>query len=167
MIAREDAITQSLQDHLREHLYGTFSYPSAKVEIIDGFDLTLFDERYGDSGLDKTFIATAYQFDDGGRSLELGSTLTEYLHTIDFIILGHTSTWGRNVAHVVKAIFLTDEGSVPLYDFSVAVAPRPVLDRMPVEEVSAQREFSMTPRPWNAHAWTTRVRLTDTVFATT
>lgn len=167
MIAREDSITQSLQDHLRFNLYTVFGYPESKVVLMDGFDYALFDEKYGDAGLDKTYIASAYQFDDGGRDLELGSTLKEYLHTIDFIVLGHTPTWGRNVAHVVKAIFNTDEGSIPLLNYEVNTNPRPVVDALPVEEVSAQREFSLPTKPWNQNAWTTRVRLTDTVYATT
>lgn len=165
MISREDSITQSVQDHLRSVLYDQFNYPEAKVEIVDGFDARLFDEKFGDTGLDKTYIATAYQFDNGGRPLELGSTLTEMLHTIDFLVLGHTPTWGRNVAHVVKQALMTDEGTIPLKNYEVAGAP--VIDQLPIEEVSTQREFTFEPRPWNAFAWTTRLRITDEIYATT
>lgn len=165
MISREDAITQSVQDHLRYNLYTVIGYPESKVKIEDAFDARLFDEKYGDTALDKTYIAVAYQFDDGGKGLELGSTLTQFLHTIDFLILGHTPTWGRNVAHVVKAILMTDEGTIPLKDISLT--PAPVVDQLVTEEVSVQREFTYEPRPWNQFAWTTRLRLYDEVYATT
>jgi hypothetical protein len=165
VISREDALVQSTQDHLRHVLYDTFNYPPTKVEIVDGFDARLFDEKFGDAGLDHTYIAVAYQFDDGGTPVELGSTLTAFLHTIDFLVLGHTPTWGRNVAHVVKAALWTDEGYIPLRNYEVAGTP--IVGKLPIEEASTQREFTFEPRPWSAFAWTTRLRVTDELFATT
>lgn len=164
MIAREDMIVQSAQDHLREGLFTTVGYPPSKVELVDGFDARLFDEKFGDGGLDKSYIAAAYQFDDGGRQAELGSALTRYLHTVDFLVLGWTATWGRNLAQVTKAILSTDEGSLPLRDYGTV--GKPIIDRLEIEEVSAQREFTFEPRPWNTFAWTVRLRLLDYVYAT-
>lgn len=163
-VSRADNIVQSVQDLIRDQLFGDpYNYPTGKVELVDGFNGQLFDEKYGDTGLDKTYVAAAYQFDDGGRAAELGSSLTNYLHTIDFLVLGWTPTWGRNVAHVVKAIVSTDDGLIPLKDYGVK--PPVVIDRLEIEEVSTQREFNLDPRPWNAYAWTTRLRLHDIVFA--
>lgn len=163
MLAREDLITQSLQVHLRTNLT-TLGY-IAKVEILDAYSAELMDERYP-NGLDKTLIATAFQFDDGGTAVELGSTLTSYLHTLDFLVFGHTAVWGRNVAYVVKQIFQTDESAIPLLDFSLP--SRPILDWLPVEEVSTEREAtSFEAKQWAQHAWSTRVRVSDETFAVT
>lgn len=165
MIAREDLITQSVQTLVREGL-DTLNYTTPKVEILDAFDAVLFEQQYGQSGLNKTYIAVGFQFDDGGREAELGSTLMSYLHTIDFLVFGHTSTWGRNVAHVIKALLNTERGALPLLDYSVATDPRPIIDYMPVVEVSTERERAFDARPWGLHAWTTRLRIVDEYYVT-
>jgi hypothetical protein len=79
--------------------------------------------------------------------------------------LGHTAVWGRNVAQIIKSVLRTERGALPLRDYNVATDPRPILDWMEVDEVSAQREFSFDPRPWNTHAWTTRLRIYDCTYA--
>lgn len=169
MITREDAITQSLQDHLRTQLFNVHNYPADKVRLLDGFSADRMDEDYPD-GLNQTLIATAFQFDTGGTKVEMGSPLTRYRHTVDFLIFGHTPTWGRNVAAVVKAAFLVEEDAIPLLDYTVNVTPRPILEWLPVDEPSLEREIaSFDPKPWNAHAWSVRVvvedeRIPDTTF---
>jgi hypothetical protein len=165
MISREDMIAQSLEARIRTGLFTDFNYPTDRVELIDAFDGAFFEEKYGENGLDKTYVAAAYQFDNGGTPLELGSSLTQYLHTVDFFCFGHTPTWGRNVAHMVKAALLTETGSIPLYDWSVPTDPRPIIDYLPVEEVTTERIVVADASPWNEHAWTTRVRVLDEVAA--
>lgn len=163
MISREDAIQQSVQDHLRTYLYGPpFNYPQNRVEITEGFNYDLLDEKYGE-GLPLTLIGVAFTFDNGGRQMEMGSSLTEYLHTIDFLILGHTPTWGRNVANVVKSIFRTESGSIPLFDYSSP--QKREIDRLEIEDVRVDREPVAQPRPWQQHAWTTRLRVRDETYA--
>jgi hypothetical protein len=132
---------------------------------MDGFDARLFEQEHPNGLEATTYVATAFQFDDGGRPLEMGSSLTEYLHTLDFLVLGHTAVWGRNVAQIIKSVLRTERGALPLRDYNVATDPRPILDWMEVDEVSAQREFSFDPRPWNTHAWTTRLRIYDCTYA--
>src|SRR4051812_48761382 len=164
MISREDLIVQSVQSFVTEELRGR-GYSEQRVEILDGFDASLFEEKYGETGLDKTYVAIAFQFDNGGIQAELGSSLKEYLHTIDFLVLGHTATWGRNVAHVIKAVLNVDRGALALRDYNVPVEPRPILDWLPIEEVSTEREHSYDPRPWQQFAWSTRLRIYDQVVA--
>lgn len=165
MISREDLITQSVQTFVREGLTA-IGYSDSKVEMLDAFDANLFEQRYGQAGLGKTYVAVGFQFDDGGREAELGSTLTAYLHTIDFLVFGHTATWGRNVAHVIKALLNTERGALPLRDYSVATDPRPIIDYLPVAEVSTERERAFDARPWGLHAWTTRLRIEDETYVT-
>lgn len=164
-ITREDMVVQSIQDHLREHLYGTYSYPENRVEIIEGYSSDLFDERFGDDALSKTYVAVAFQFDNGGEPMELGSSLTAYLHTIDFFVFGHTPTWGRNVAQLVKGIFHTESGTIPLRDYSQPGLPKPVIDALIVEEASTERVNERDARPYQQNAWITRLRVTDEVVA--
>jgi hypothetical protein len=164
MISREDLIVQSIQSFVIDELRGR-GYTQQRVEILDGFDATLFEEKYGETGLDKTYVAVAFQFDNGGSQAELGSSLKSYLHTIDFLTLGHTSTWGRNVAHVIKAVLNVDRGALALRDYNVAIDPRPIIDWLPIEEISTEREHSYDPRPWQQFAWSTRLRVWDEVVA--
>jgi hypothetical protein len=82
LISREDLIVQSIQSFVTSELRG-LGYTPQRVELLDGFDAGLFEERYGETGLDRTYVAIAFQFDDGGTQAELGSSLKAYLHTID------------------------------------------------------------------------------------
>lgn len=158
-------ITQSMEDHLRAHLFGApYNYPTNKVELIDGFDEEDFDKKFP-NGLNKTFIAATFQFDDGGTPLELGGSLTQYLHTVDFHVVGQSAVWARNVAFLVKSIFLTDTGSIPLRDYNVASDPRPIIDYLPVVEASVEKDQTPDPRPWQRYAWVPRIRVTDETYA--
>jgi hypothetical protein len=165
LISREDLIVQSIQSFVTSELRG-LGYTPQRVELLDGFDAGLFEERYGETGLDRTYVAIAFQFDDGGTQAELGSSLKAYLHTIDFLIFGHTATWGRNVAHVIKSILNVERGALALYDYNVPNDPRPVLDYLPIEEISTEREHTYDPRPWQQFVWSTRLRIWDEVLAT-
>lgn len=168
MISREDLIAQSIQDYVKDELYGaTFNYSTDRVEVIDGYDEYLFSERYGTSVLTKTLAAMAIQFDNGGRQMELGGSLRQFLHTVDFLVFGHTANFGRNIAHIIRAILANDSETIPLLDYNVATSPRPEIDRLIVESVAVERQQIYDPRPWQQNAWRTRLRVTDEVYAIT
>lgn len=161
MITREDAITQSLQDHLRTQIFSVHGYPADKVRLLDAFSVDLMDDQYPD-GLNETLVAAAFQFDNGGTPVEIGSALRLFLHTVDFLVFGHTATWGRNVAALVKEAFFTEEGALPLLDYSINTSPRLILEWLPIDDPAMEREVaSFDPRPWNAHAWSVRLHIED------
>lgn len=168
MISREDLIAQSVQTHVRSELFGaTYNYDTTKVEIVDGYEDSLFNEQYGSDALDKTYIAVAFQFDNGGRPLEVGSSLRQFLHTIDFLVFGKSPSWGRNVAYITKQILLTDSETIPLLDYNVSTDPRPEIDRLVIDSCITERQQIFDPRPWQLHSWRTRLRVLDEAYSTT
>jgi hypothetical protein len=161
VITREDLIVQSVQDHLKAKL-AEYGYPPTRVEMLESFNAELLDEKFPD-GLDHTLVAPAFQFDDGGTVIELGSSLTGYTHTIDWLVLGHTPTWGRNVAQVIKQAFFVPDGVIPLRDYRQPIDPRPIIDYLQIDGQSVEREVTFEARSWNQFAWSTRIRVYDEV----
>lgn len=155
MVTREDKIEQSVTDFARAGLesrdYSSF------VDVREAFPTP--DERA--SELTKTQVALGFNFDDGGKLIELGSDLTERTYTIEIWVFGTTRGRARNVAHVVKAI-IEEEGGVPLKD--IAVEGAPVIDKLMLPEsraITVTRQIANDPRPWDMFVYTTTVRLTD------
>src|SRR6185295_10640168 len=99
-ITREDQIEQSVYDFLESNLRAK-GYTEAKVTLREAFPTV--NER--SQALPVTTIAIGFNFDDGGRQAELGSDLLQRVYTIEFWVFGTTPTLGRNVAHIVRAIF--------------------------------------------------------------
>ncbi len=117
------------------------------------------DERA--SELEITTVATGFTFDDGGRSVELGSDLILRVYSIEFWTFGITPEWGQNVAHVIRSIF-EEQYLMPLQDLRTVGAP--VIDSLTVLEprgIIITRQMANDPRPWDLHVWTTMVKLED------
>lgn len=157
-ITREDLVTQSVQDYLREQLFTVRGYPEDRIELLDSWH----GEKLP-TPLEKNYIATGYNFDDGGRAAEMGSDLTVRLYTIEFFVFGQTPTWGRNLANAVK-FSLENDGLIPLLD--IANAGKPVIDHLPLISVSAERQVINDPAEWERHVWTVHLRVEDTYYAT-
>lgn len=156
MITREDLVEQSVQDYVRvglEHL----NYSPEIVNIREAFPSA--EERAAE--MTKSQLAIGFNFDDGGRLMELGSDLTERQYTIEFWTFGLTRTQGRNIAHVVRGI-LEAQGTIPLVD--VGDNARPVIDRLLLPErraVTVTRQVASNPRPWDMFVWTTKLIVND------
>lgn len=157
-ITREDMVTQSVQDYLREQLFTVRGYPQDKIELMDAFQGDPIE-----TPMRKNYIATGYNFDDGGTQAELGSSLTDRLYTIEFFVFGMNSTWGRNLANAVK-FSLENDKLIPLLDISDANKPQ--IDVMPLVSVSAERQIIRDPAEWERNIWTVHLRVQDTYFAT-
>lgn len=160
MITREDQIEQSVQNFVKAALT-TNGYDSTVVTVRDAFPTD--DERATE--MTKTQVALGFNFDDGGKSMELGSDLTLRVYTIEFWVFGLTSRLGRNVANVIKAV-LEDSGYlIPLQD--VGVSGHPVIDQLVISEnrgITVARQINHNPRPWDLNVWTTIVKVEDTYF---
>lgn len=152
-IQREDMVEQSVQDYLKQKLFVTQGYPEGQIGILDAFTAEEFE---GD--LDKNYIAVGFNFDDGGSDAEVGSTLTRKLVTIEFFILGRTSTWGRNLKNALVSSFEQDK-VVPL--LNIGDPAKPIIDRLPVLSVTGTREPIPDPAPWQRFVWTVLLRLED------
>lgn len=156
MIPRETFVEQSVTDHLREYLT-VLGYDDEILEIREAFPSV--DERA--TPLTKTTLAIGFNFDDGGRRVELGSDLTLRVYTIEFWIFGLTGNLGRNVANVVKEIFEShhivalkkyDEPGAPVFDKIVLLDDR---------GAQVQRQIATDPLSWDANVFTTTVRFED------
>lgn len=156
-ITREDLVTQSVQDYLREQLFDVRGYPEDKIELMDAFQGEAIE-----TPMRKNYIATGYNFDDGGSQAELGSSLTDRLYTIEFFVFGMTSTWGRNLANAVK-FSLENDKLIPLLDISQPWKPQ--IDVLPLVSVSAERQIVRDPSEWERNIWTVHLRVTDTYYA--
>lgn len=155
-ITREDQIEQSVFDHLKARLVEE-GYNDGLVRLREAFPS--LNER--SSELKVTTVAIGFNFDDGGRLAECGSDLMYRVYTIEFWVFGMTPTLGRNVAHVIRAIFEGDS-IVPVKD--IGVNGQPVIDQLSLLDergVQVQRQVAIEPRPWDQNVWTTTARFED------
>lgn len=153
MIQRSDKVEQSVQDYVRTKLFDVQKYPEGQVEILDSWD----SERF-EGGLDKNYIAMGFNFDDGGKEGEAGSTLVRKLITIEFFVVAKNNTWGRNLKSALVTA-LEQDRVVPLKD--IGEPGQPVIDALPVINVSGEHQPIANPKPWQHHVWTVHLRLED------
>lgn len=158
MIQRDDQIEQSVEDYLRNQLFSVQGYPDSQVELLDswqGEDLP--------TPLSKNFVAMGFNFDDGGKQAEAGSTLTVRVNTVEFFIIAKNATWGRNLSAAIKN-GLEHDRIIPLKD--IGKPGQPVIDAMPLLSVSRERQPIPNPEPWQKFIWTVHVKVEDTYYAT-
>lgn len=160
MITREQQVAQSVQDFVREALVAA-GYGPSLVKIRDAFPT--LEER--SQPLTVTTVALGFNFDDGGRKIELGSDLTLRSYTITFWTFGLTGEQGENVATTIRAI-LEDSGYlIPLKD--IGTAGQPVIDQLEIPDdrgIQVTRQAAVDPRPWDTYVWTTIVKVEDTYY---
>lgn len=157
MITREDEIEQSVEDFVKDKLIEN-GYGLDKVKVRDAFPTV--DERATE--MTQTVVALGFNFDDGGRKIELGSDLTMRTYFIEFWTFGRTPGQGRNVANAIRA-FLEEAGMVPLKD--IGVEGHPVIDQILVSDdrgITVQKQINPDPRPWDKNVYTTKVKMEDT-----
>lgn len=156
MITREDMVEQSVTDFVRAGLES--SDLSSRLNIRDAFP----SEQERAQPLTQTEVAVGFNFDDGGKLMELGSDLTERIYTITFWTFGVTRTMGRTTANYIRQIVEKADGVVPLYDISQAAKPQ--IDALLLPEqraVTVTRQVNPNPRPWDLFVWTTVVKTID------
>lgn len=156
MITREDMVEQSLTDYVRAGLeardYGSL------VNIREAFPTP--QERA--TPITVSQLAVGFNFDDGGRMIELGSDLTEREYTIEFWVFGKSHLLGRNIANVVRAVIEENDGALPLKN--IGVVGQPQVDVMVVKRVRVSRQISRDPHPWDMHVFTTMVVVEDVYY---
>lgn len=161
-LTREDLIEESVEAYITSRLAG-YNYhdgngqPGNGNVIVKG-DFPTPDERSAE--LVMTTVAIALAFDDGGRGIEIGSTLTQYTHTVECWVFATSPKFGRNLVNVIKAI-VRHEGEIPLLD--VAQAGKPQIDTLIVDRAASARQMNSSPRPWDQNVYTCTIRLIDEV----
>lgn len=153
MISREQKITQSLQDLVREALNAK-GY-AGEYDFVDSFDEVPRE-------LVRPTITSGFDFDDEGRSAEMGSDLMLRLYTVQFLVFAPTETFAKNLASIIKFAIDAD-GRVPLKD--IGVEGQPVIDHLLVAGVSSEKQQVADPEPWQEHIWSATARLEDEYHA--
>lgn len=130
------------------------------VDVRDSFPT----ENERSAELLKTAVATGFSFDDGGRKIEMGSDLTQRIHTVEFWTFAATATQGENISHYIRSV-LEASGLIPLKDLAQDGAP--VVDQLVIMDergVRVERQFSRDPRPWDRYVWNTSVKVEDIYY---
>lgn len=155
-VTRYTKIEQSVQDYIKDQLFNVQGIGADQVAVEDSFEYERFE-----AGLDKTYVAAGFKFDDGGEQAECGSTLRRYVHSIEFYVFGDSSAMGEHVAETIKQAVIRDE-VIPLYDYGetnpaiidyLTLAPRggARAERIPVRD----------PRPWEENIFRTTIKIVD------
>jgi hypothetical protein len=150
-------IEESIQSYVKATLLA-WDYDETVVQVRESFPSV--DERSQELAV--TQLAIGFNFDNGGRPMELGSDLTMFVHTIELWVFGTDPDTGRNVANTVRRILYSEERLVPLLDISQAGDP--VIDQLIVETAAVQRQISRDPRPWDRFVWTCTAKVEDTYY---
>jgi hypothetical protein len=162
-ITREDYVEQSVQTYAKRQLFDVRGYPEEQIDWLDSFDDNMFTATHEPS---KNYVASGFDFDDGGRAGELGSDLIRRLYTFEFFIIGLSSQWAKNLAQAIK-FGIENDGVIPILDIADAdAAPDwPQIDALILEDVTANRVMVQDPAPWQRHIWVTRCRVWDEYYA--
>lgn len=153
-LTREQYVTQSVEDYLRHQLFTVRGYPESQVAIKDSFVGEPIE-----TPLTKNWVAAGYNFDDGGRQAEMGSTLVRRIYTIEFFSFGLTATWGENLASAIRSS-LENDLAIPIVD--IADSARPATGEvLEVMSVAANREIIKDPAEWEKHVWVVRLKVID------
>jgi hypothetical protein len=158
MVTREDMVEQSVTDLVRAGIEA--SDLSSKVHLRNAFPT----EQERAQPLEITQLAVGFNFDDGGKLMELGSDLTERVYTITFWTFGTTATMGRTTANFVRQI-VEQAGLIPLKD--IRIIGQPVIDQLTLPERQAAtvtRQIAGNPRPWDLFVWTTVLKVIDQYY---
>lgn len=161
MVIREELMEYSLLQRIRELLpeYGfTLSGEGKDVDLREAFPTP--QERTEE--LKITTLAFGFNIDDGGKPAEMGSSLTEYTHTIMCWTFGLEPRFARRLAHSIKHIVRGGDGTLPLLDYNQP--GNPTIDNLLVLKAQVQHQVNASPRPWDQYVWTTAVNVQDVYY---
>lgn len=153
-LTREQYVTQSVEDYLRHQLFDVRGFPTDQIEVKDSFT---GEDR--ETPLTKNWVAAGFNFDDGGKPAEVGSTLVRRIYTIEFFIFGLTATWAENLANGIKQS-LENDLMIPIVDIGQEGRPQ-TSEVLEVLSVAAQREPVPDPAKWQRFTWTVKLRVED------
>lgn len=162
MLLREDLVELSILRKIKEGL-PAFDYvlapeTGATLEVKEAFPTP--EERTKE--LTITTLAFGFNIDDGGRDVELGSTLTEYRHTLMAWVFGLEPRFARQVAQSIKHILRDADDAVPLLNF--AEEGNPQIDTLRIEKVQVAHQGNNSQRPWDQYVFTATSVVSDTYY---
>lgn len=141
---------------------GGFSGAAPNIVVREAFPTP--DERADE--LKATTLAFGFNVDDGGRQAELGTTLTEYVHTLTCWVFALEPRFGRKVAYAIQHVARANLDLIPLLDFNADADNPPVIDAMNVLGVQVQHQGNQSVRPWDRYVWTATINARDVYYVT-
>jgi hypothetical protein len=163
MILREQLVKFSLQQLIAEKLpeFGYVTEGAGQtLELRNAFPTP--NERAEE--LKITTLAYGFDIDDGGEMMELGSTLTRYVHTFTAWVFALEPEFGEQVAHSIKHILRRSDDVIPIYDYNEAGNPQ--IDEDLILKVQTQHQGNNSTRPWDRYVFTTAVKIQDAYYIT-
>lgn len=153
-VTREQYVMQSVQDYLDKQLFDVRGYPRDQVQIKDAFTGDPIE-----TPLTKNWVAMGFNFDDGGKQAELGSTLIQRRYSIEFFVFALTWTWGNNLSDAIQKS-LENDLAIPVVD--IAQQGRPEMGEfLEVINVRNNREAIPDPPQWQKYTWTVLLKVDD------
>jgi hypothetical protein len=160
MILREDlvelSVLRKIKESLPEYEYVLSPEPKANLLVKEMFPTP--EERTAELKINT--LAFGFNIDDGGKDVELGSTLTEYQHTLVAWVFGMEPRIARQIANSIKHILRKADDAVPLLDFSQEGNPQ--IDVLRINKVQVQHQGNNSERPWDQYVWTATSVVCDT-----
>jgi hypothetical protein len=162
MIIREDLVKLSVLRKLKESLpeYGYVYPPAAKANLLVRDAFPTPEERTAELVINT--LAFGFNIDDGGREMELGSTLTEYKHTLVAWVFGMEYRIAEQVANSIKHIMRKSDDIVPLLNFAEEGDPQ--IDVLRIDKVQTQHQGNNSQRPWDQYVFTTSMVVCDAYY---
>jgi hypothetical protein len=162
MILREDLVEMSVLRKLKEALpeYGYILSPEPKADLLVKEMFPTPEERTAELKINT--LAFGFNIDDGGREAEMGSTLTEYKHTLVAWVFGMEPRIARQIANSVKHIMRRSDDAIPLLNF--AAEGNPQIDVLRTDKCQVMHQGNNSQRPWDQYVWTATTVLTDTYY---
>jgi hypothetical protein len=162
VIIREDLVEYSVLRKVKAKLpeYGYTLSPAVGADLLVRESFPTPEERTQE--LKITTLAFGFAVDDGGRPLELGSTLTEYKHTLTAWVFGTEPHLARQIANAIKHILRKDDDAIPLLNFEAEGEPQ--IDTLRVDKVQTTHQPNSSQRPWDQYVWTTSAVVCDSYY---
>lgn len=162
MLLREDLVYYSILRKLKEELpeFGYVLAPEEKADLLVREAWPTPEERTKELTINT--LALSLAVDDGGRDAELGSTLTEYRHTIEGVVFGLELSFAFQVAQAVKHILRESDDAIPLLDFSQEGDPQ--IDTLRIDKVQVKHLPNNAARPWDQYVYGVACVVTDTYY---
>lgn len=167
MILREDNVEYSMLRKIREGL-AEMGYkiaadptkPGAEDQLVVRESFPTPEERTRELAI--TTLALGFSIDDGGRPVELGSTLTEFKHTVTCWVFGTDPHLARQIANAVKHVMRHADDIVELLNFEEEPAKQ--IDVLRIEKTQTQHQGNSSKRPWDQYVWTCSIVASDTYY---
>lgn len=156
-VPRAAYIEQSVQTFIRTSVLAR-GFPETQIEFRDDFEQR---ELEVDKQLSADYIAMGFNFDEGGKRLELGSELRAYKHHIEIFVIARSGDRGRALAYAIRedveAAYL-----IPMLD--ILSPSEPQIDALVVDEVRVERQVTRDPLPWQEFAWLVTIIIDDEAY---